>query len=185
MCVCVCVCVCVCLVVGWWFPIPRRYSLTLQINSVLTCLCWDSIRSHRLRGHSYRTALPLQVPVSRPDCHLRFWPTCYQWETAMNPSPGLFNLLNWLAELRETLYLQDHCLCSVAQPRLTLCNPVDCNPPGSSIHGVFQARTLEWVDISYSNGSSQPQGWNLCLLCLLHWQANSSLQCHLGNLQDH
>ena len=135
--VCVCVCVCVC-VVGWWlFPIPRRNSLTPQINSVLTCLCWDSIRSHRLRGHSFRTALPLQVPVSSPDCHLYFWPTCYQWETAINPSPGLFNLLNWLTELRETFYLQDHCLCSVARSCLTPCNPIDCSPPGPSIHGVF------------------------------------------------
>ena len=33
----------------------------------------------------------------------------------------------------------------------TLCNPMDCSPPGSSVHGTFQARTLEWVAISYSN----------------------------------
>ena len=39
-----------------------------------------------------------------------------------------------------------------------LCNPVDCSPPGSSVHGVFQARILEWVAISSSRGSSQPRG---------------------------
>ena len=33
----------------------------------------------------------------------------------------------------------------------TLCDPMDCSPPGSSIHGIFQARTLEWVAISFSN----------------------------------
>ena len=34
--------------------------------------------------------------------------------------------------------------------RLTLCNPMDCNPPGSSVHGIFQARILEWIAISFS-----------------------------------
>ena len=39
----------------------------------------------------------------------------------------------------------------------TLCNPVDCSPPRSSVHGIFQARVLEWVSISFSRGSSQPR----------------------------
>ena len=47
----------------------------------------------------------------------------------------------------------------VAQSCPTLCHPVDCSPPGSSIHGVFQARILEWVSISLSRGSSQPRDW--------------------------
>ena len=45
----------------------------------------------------------------------------------------------------------------VAQLYLTLCNPTDCNPPGSSIHGLSQARVLEWVAIPFSRGSSQPR----------------------------
>ena len=44
--------------------------------------------------------------------------------------------------------------CSVAQLCLTLCDPMDCSPPGSSIHGIPQARMLKWVAISYSRGSS-------------------------------
>ena len=39
----------------------------------------------------------------------------------------------------------------------TLCDPVDCSPPGSSVHGILQARILEWVAISFSRGSSQPR----------------------------
>ena len=35
--------------------------------------------------------------------------------------------------------------CTCAQACLTLCNPMDCNPPGSCVHGIFQARILEWV----------------------------------------
>ena len=45
----------------------------------------------------------------------------------------------------------------VAQLCPTLCDPVDCSPPGSSIHGILQARILESVAISFSMGSSQPR----------------------------
>ena len=38
----------------------------------------------------------------------------------------------------------------VTQSRLTLCDPMDCSLPGSSVHGIFQARVLEWVAISFS-----------------------------------
>ena len=38
----------------------------------------------------------------------------------------------------------------VAQPYLTVCDPMDCSPPGPSVHGILQARTLEWVAISFS-----------------------------------
>ena len=39
----------------------------------------------------------------------------------------------------------------------TLCDPMDCSPPGSSVHGILQARTLEWVAMPSSRGSSQPR----------------------------
>ena len=45
-------------------------------------------------------------------------------------------------------------VCSVAQSCPALCNPMDCSLPGSAAHGIFQARILKWVAISYSNGSS-------------------------------
>ena len=44
-----------------------------------------------------------------------------------------------------------------AQLCLTLCNPMNCNPPGTSVHGILQARILEWVAISFSKWSSQPR----------------------------
>ena len=47
----------------------------------------------------------------------------------------------------------------VAQSFPTLCDPMDCSPmPGSFVHGILQARTLEWVAISFSRGYSQPRG---------------------------
>ena len=41
----------------------------------------------------------------------------------------------------------------------TLCDPIDSSPPGSSAPGILQARTLEWVAISFSRGSSWPRDW--------------------------
>ena len=45
----------------------------------------------------------------------------------------------------------------IAQSCPALCDPMDCSLPGSSIHGIFQARILEWVAISFSRGSSRPR----------------------------
>ena len=45
------------------------------------------------------------------------------------------------------------------QSCLTLCNHIDWSPPGSSVHGILQARILEWVTIPYPRGASQPRDW--------------------------
>ena len=50
-------------------------------------------------------------------------------------------------------------MSEVAQSYPTLCNPIDCSLPGSSIHGILQARILEWVAISFSRRSSWPRDW--------------------------
>ena len=54
------------------------------------------------------------------------------------------------------------CVCMRAkslQSCLTLCNPMDCSPPGSSVQGILQARILEWVATPFSRGSSWPRDW--------------------------
>ena len=59
---------------------------------------------------------------------------------------------------------QHTCVCAQSCP--TLCNPMDCNPPSSSVHGISQARTLEWVAVSFSREIFSTQGSNLHLLQL-------------------
>ena len=54
--------------------------------------------------------------------------------------------------VRECTYRSSSVL--VAQSCPTLCDPMDCNPPGSSVHGIVQARILEWVATPFSRGSS-------------------------------
>ena len=58
--------------------------------------------------------------------------------------------------------------CLVAQLCPALCNPMDWSPPGSSVHGIFQARILEWVAISSSRGSPLPKDWThvSCISCV-------------------
>ena len=72
---------------------------------------------------------------------------------------------------------------SVTQSCLTLCDPIDCGPPGSSVHGILQARRLEWVAISSSRGSSRPRDgtWVSCIFCtarwvLYHWVTRDALE---------
>ena len=72
--------------------------------------------------------------------------------------------VNWFLFARTTLERWP-CSCSVAQLCPTLGDPRDCSPPASSLHGIFQARTLEWVAISFSRGSSPPRDWT-CVSCL-------------------
>ena len=60
------------------------------------------------------------------------------------------------------------CFSMRAQSCPTLCDPMDCSSPGSSVRGISQARTLEWVAISYSRGSSRPREQTLlsCISCI-------------------
>ena len=60
---------------------------------------------------------------------------------------------------KDTHALRSCALCCafITQSCPTLCDPVDCSPPGSSVHGILQARILEWVAVPSSRGSSQPR----------------------------
>ena len=77
-----------------------------------------------------------------------------------------------LKKSENMLYL---CACSVAQSYLILCDPIDCTLSNCSVHGILQARTLEWIAISSFTGSSLP------LPAFLHWQADSLPLSHLGS----
>ena len=71
------------------------------------------------------------------------------------------------------------CLC--VHFCLTLCDPIFCSLPDSSVHGIFQARRLEWAALSLLQGIFPIQGSNLHLLCLLHCQVDSLPLSHQGS----
>ena len=59
------------------------------------------------------------------------------------------------------LHSQYFNLVLIAQSDLTLCDPMDCSPPGSSVHGILQARILDWVVLPFSRESSRPRDQTL------------------------
>ena len=75
-------------------------------------------------------------------------------------------------------------ICIHAQSYPTLCDAVDCSPPGSVVHGIFLARTLEWVAIFSSRDLPNP-GMNThdlsylyCRWCLYHWATRKALKLY-------
>ena len=94
-------------------------------------------------------------------------------------TPGLcnhilvaFDILTTFCNVKNTFFWYSYYgtmrACSVTQSCLTLCNSGNCSPPGSFVHGVFQARILEWGAISYSRRSSQLGDWTpiSCFCCI-------------------
>ena len=81
--------------------------------------------------------------------------------------------------------LEQQCMhAKLLQPCLTFCSPMDCSPPGSSVHGILQAKILEWVAMPFSRVSPQPRvrthvSYVSCIgkQVLYH-------QCHLGSLEQ-
>ena len=94
-----------------------------------------------------------------------------------SPQTGMENIYPWKEQLpRSEVQLYAYVLShSVVQLYLTLCNCMDYRPPDSSVHGILQARILEWVASSSSRGSSQPRDRTRvsCVSCIGWW-----ILCH-------
>ena len=77
----------------------------------------------------------------------------------------------------------------VSQSCQTLCNPMDCSLSGSSVYGIFQARVLEWIAISFSRGSSRPRNQTQvsCIAgrCFTIWATREAPGCTPGQLVHH
>ena len=80
-----------------------------------------------------------------------------RWADRHHPQGRLTSLTCLLNCAAFSEWSQGQKMCSVAQSCPTLCNPMYCSPPGSSVHGIVQARILEWVAMPSSRGSFQPR----------------------------
>ena len=115
--------------------------------------------------------------------HLKSWARLSNQTTTMNFG-GNTKTTGWVSSYKGQLLFLPCVL--VAQTCPTLCHPMDCSPPGPSVHGILQARILEWVAIPSSRRSTQ--GSNPCLphcrqmlYCLSHWRS-FSLMCEAFNI---
>ena len=99
-------------------------------------------------------------------------------ETRPFPKPPLFHThlaSSHVFQSAVIIQLQIHMCAWSLQSCPIQCIPMDCSPPGFSVHGILQARILEWVVLSSSRRSSWPRGQTFIpsLLCVLNWQMGS------------
>ena len=87
-----------------------------------------------------------------------------QWQTLFGGAPKSLKMVTAAMKLKDAYSLEGKLWSTwkeseseVAQSCPTLCDPMDCSLPGFSIHGIFQARVLEWGGISFFRGSSWPR----------------------------
>ena len=129
---------------------------------------------HLQWGHeSWATHLTLNhIQVDRvvwSKTGLQEWWACRGWDAFQTPtsSRGVYRGPQY-TQSKDVLWM---CVCSVTQSCLIFCGPMDCSLPGSSVHGTFGARILEWVVISYSRGSSWPRDPTRfsCISCIGRW----------------
>ena len=97
----------------------------------------------------------ISLGICSPRCLVHLLVTWFSWISAV----FRFYLLPCYSSEPQTG------ACMLSQSCLTLCNREDCSPPGSSVHGILQARTLEWVPFLFQE-IFPTQGLNWCLLCL-------------------
>ena len=131
-------------------PPPLLWTLVLSCSELSYCLQPHGLSPTRL-------LCPWHFPIKEYWIGLPFPPPGDLSNSETEPSShasvaGFFNhCAAWEASPAEWSESE------VAQLCLTLFDPVDCRPPGSSIHGISQARILEWVAISFSRGSCRPK----------------------------
>ena len=92
--------------------------------------------------------------------------------------------------LEQFLAHSEHSINGGLVAKFDPCDPMDCSPSGSSVHGIFQARILEWIAISFSRGSSWPRAqtcisWVSCIgrQILYHHQKHSDY-CQIKRLEN-
>ena len=167
LCVCVYVCVSVCSVTHWLFITKNPIKLDLlcgfkTYHDTLPIILLFPPTSHLIIFHLkyfaviwsfliYLSPVPI-VSTFHLVSHV-YWPI----SQTQNVPDWSFPSSPFRAQLNNqgafTFHVLDTQLC------LTLCDPMDGSLPSSSVHGIFQARILEWFSISFSRGSSWPRDW--------------------------
>ena len=150
---------------GWMLS---HFSL-VQLCETLWTVALQAPLSRGFSRQEYWSGLPFLPPRDLPDPEI---------ELAFLISPALagrffiYIILFYVCfcwKRRYSIYIFDSLAlnsqptaqysCVHTQSRLTLWDSMDCSLPGSSVHGIFLARILEWVAIFYSRGSSQSMDW--------------------------
>ena len=139
------------------------------------CNSWGCKESDTTEQLNWTEGSPWESKVflctTIPKC---IWSFCYGTFFLLHPRKG--SEYRPFSSRTHHLWLVCMHTCSVTHLCPVLCDPMDCSPPGSSVHGIFQARILQRVTIAFSRGSSRPKGRTpiSCVSCvgrqvLYHW----------------
>ena len=137
----------------------REAHLFLKSNHILNAMAWtqeewclrnmmSTLTQWRLRMETGRTSIFGSVSS---DCLPQDWFLCISLERRCISLNRVASTIPLSFPLHECMPAKSLLSCP------TLCDPMDCSPPGSSVHGILQARILEWVATPSSGGSSQPR----------------------------
>ena len=157
--------------ISWAFYLPTDLKSSLWVDE------WEELRKYTfLCFREGRGLWAIRLPLGQRHCvGVRckvacvwmnpfggvFWGGVKKWSSKWRSFPTvLWNTSRaaiWLFPGRQYYHYWRMCVFVVAQSCLTLCDPVNCSLPGSSVHGILQARIQEWVAIPFSRGSSQPR----------------------------
>ena len=145
---------------------PSGFSINLALIMIIaptsflmvTLSLRVSVFSEPYNAHCLSEPSVMVSPPDRPNLQRRTT-TAFLSSAGRYPSHNMFlramvNGVSCVILLEFSSFFQ---YVLVFQSCLTLCDPVDYSLPGSSVHGILQARILEWVAISFSRGSSQPR----------------------------
>ena len=123
----------------WYLIFPfLKFIFNWRLVLLQYCVgfCHITWISQYVHTHTHTSPLPLEPPSNiKPPSHLSGSSQSFRLSSLCYTSTSLF------------------CAQSL-QSRLMVCDPIDSSPPGFSVHGIFQARILEWVAISFSRGPS-------------------------------
>ena len=142
-----------------WCMSPKKSTRFIHVKSVkceslsrvqlcnsMTVACQAPL-SMELSRQEYWSGLPFPSPGDLPDPGIEPGSPALQADSLLSEPPGKPRFIGAAAAAKSL------------QSCLTMCNPIDSSPPGSTIRGILQARTLEWVAISFSRRSSWPRDW--------------------------
>ena len=146
------------------FILPGEEFVTCACRALYFCeIRWDALlflSEHRALRCLIETVSLFRnhAQVHRKRSEARSY---YSLTTQFIQSADLENMMEWGGKRRIADPMPSPSgnkpLCLVAQSCPTLCEPMDCSPPDSSVHGILQARIMEWVVMPSSRGSSQPR----------------------------
>ena len=133
------------MIIQGWFPLGLAGLISLLSKGLSRVFSSTTVLKYKkqIEMMGFKTLSDFTAPSTNPDCYYEI----------IVPSPCMH--------------------AKLIQSCLTLCDFMDCSPPGSSVHGILQTRILEWVTMPSSKGSSWPRDRNHIFYVSLRWQVGS------------